>query len=102
MDDVVVGVIHVVTFVGGDDTKICHQSKLSPKREWFLVGSWMGDTDTPMVINDWFIDDRIIAATVFGEHLGLGQIIKTSLVDLDPIDNGYRGTVHWSCGCWSW
>ena len=95
MDDVVVGVIHVVTFVGGDDTKICHQTKFSSKRKWFLVGRWVGDTDTTMVINDWCIEDRVIAASKFRENLRLGQITKTSLVYLAPINNRNWGTVHW-------
>ena len=95
MDDVVVGILHVVTFVGGDDSKICHHTKLSSKWERFLMGRWMSDTDTAMIVNPGSIIIGIIAATMFGEHLGLGQITKTSLVYLAPINNRNWGMVHW-------
>ena len=69
MNDVVVWVFHVVTFVGGDDTKVRHQAKLTSKREWFIEGSWVGDSDNVIVVNHRSIVGRIRTATKFGEHL---------------------------------
>ena len=95
MYDVVVRIFHVVTFVGGDDTDIGHQTKLSSEGKWFLVGSWVRDADNGVVVNHRSIVDRVVAAAKLGKHLGLGQVPKTSLVDLGPINHWNWRTVYW-------
>ena len=74
MYDVGVGVVHVISLVSGDHTKVSHQAKLTSKRETVLLmeAANRDVTMCPSVMEPLSINIWIIAAAKFREHLGSG------------------------------
>ena len=99
MNNVLVGVLHMISFVGGDHSKVSHETILQSK--WILVllvdRTNVYPTMSSMILDPIRVNIWVITASKFGEHLRSWKVAQTSLVHSAPVNNWDWGTVrNWS------